>query len=410
MKNPVQLFFVVAAAVFLATACQNSKVYTVNVSGEGADFYPDSSLVLIYRDGADFRFEQPVAYAYLDKGTFSMSFQDSVTRQYEMLFESDLEDNMFQFFNLFSDRAPLHFQFSRKYDVVNTHVTGSRDNEELYLYYNKSREAHEKVDSMDYEIDLWRIGHCGDKYGWPEEGSEEEAALEAMYDRREAVYDSISNTSDYAQWRADRMRTHKTLAGLAELKDDIYYQIQLYKSDQVDSIDRSMLDLLDEYGKKYPGNDMFINTTEELAALERTRPGMPAPDFSAPALDGERYSLSELIEGRIAVLDCWASWCLSCRQHSVELIPVYEQYKDKGFTVVGVAREFESLDDMRHAIESDGYPWIQLYDLDGVEDIWNLYSLSIGGGGIFLIDSDGRIVEKVKDIASVKAYLQQHLD
>ena len=131
MKNPVQLFFVAAAAVFLATACQNSKVYTVNVSGAGADFYPDSSLVLIYRDGADFRFEQPVAYAYLDKGTFSMSFQDSVTRQYEMLFESDLEDSMFQFFNLFSDRAPLHFQFSRKYDVVNTHVTGSRDNEEL---------------------------------------------------------------------------------------------------------------------------------------------------------------------------------------------------------------------------------------------------------------------------------------
>ena len=410
MKKTIKMLFCAAGVMLMAASCENSKVYTVNVSGEGADFYPDSSLVLIYRDGADFRFEQPVAYAYLDKGTFSMSFQDSVTRQYEMLFESDLEDSMFQFFNLFSDRAPLHFQFSRKYDVVNTHVTGSRDNEELYLYYNRSREAYEKVDSMDYEIDLWRIERYGNKYGWPEEGSEEEAILEAMYDRREAVYDSISNTSDYAQWRADRMRTHKTLAGLAELKDDIFYQIQLYKSDQVDSIDRSMLDLLDEYGKKYPDNDMFINTTEELAALERTRPGMPAPDFSAPALDGERYSLSELIEGRIAVLDCWASWCRPCREHSIELIPLYEKYKDKGFTVVGVAREYDSLDDMRHAIESDGYPWIQLYDLDGAEGIWNLYGLSTGGGGIFLIDSDGRIVEKVNDIASVKAYLQQHLD
>lgn len=410
MKKTIQMLLCAAGVMLMAASCENSKVYTVNVSGEGADFYPDSSLVLIYRDGADPRFDEPVAYAYLDDGTFSMSFQDSVSRLYELFFEPDFADGSIQFFNLLSDRAPMHFQFSRKYDVVNTYVTGSRDNEELYLYYNRSREAYEKVDSMDYEIDLWRIERYGNKYGWPEEGSEEEAILEAMYDRREAVYDSISNTSDYAQWRADRMRTHKTLAGLAELKDDIFYQIQLYKSDQVDSIDRSMLDLLDEYGKKYPDNDMFINTTEELAALERTRPGMPAPDFSAPALDGERYSLSELIEGRIAVLDCWASWCLPCRQHSVELIPVYEQYKDKGFTVVGVAREFESLDDMRHAIESDGYPWIQLYDLDGAEDIWNLYSLSIGGGGIFLIDSDGRIVEKVKDIASVKAYLQQHLD
>lgn len=410
MKNSIRLFTVIAAAVLFATACQNSKVYTVNVSGEGADFYPDSSLVLIYRDGADIRFDEPVAYAYLDKGSFSMSFQDSVTRQYEMIFESDFSDGSFQFFNLFSDRAPLHFQFSLKYDVVNTHVTGSQDNEELYLYYNKSREAYEVTDSMDYEITLWRIEHYGDKYGWPEEGSEDEAVLEAMYDRVEKVYDSISNVSDYAQWRADRIRTHKTLAGLAELKDDIFYQIQLYKSDQVDSIDRSLLDLLDEYGKKYPDNDMFLNTTEELAALERTRPGMPAPDFSAPALDGERYSLSELIEGRIAVLDCWASWCLPCRRHSIELIPVYEQYKDKGFTVIGVAGEFNSLDDMHKAIETDGYPWIQLYDLDRTEGIWELYGIDGGGGGIFLIDSDGRIVEKVKDIASVKAYLQQHLD
>ena len=78
--------------------------------------------------------------------------------------------------------------------------------------------------------------------------------------------------------------------------------------------------------------------------------------------------------------------------------------------MVGVAREYDSLDDMRHAIESDGYPWIQLYDLDGAEGIWNLYGLSTGGGGIFLIDSDSRIVEKVNDIASVKAYLQRHLD
>ena len=45
-----------------------------------------------------------------------------------------------------------------------------------------------------------------------------------------------------------------------------------------------------------------------------------------------------------------------------------------------------------------------------IEGIWELYGIDGGGGGIFLIDSDGRIVEKVKDIASVKAYLQQHLD
>ena len=206
------------------------------------------------------------------------------------------------------------------------------------------------------------------------------------------------------------MSTHLTLAGLTELQTLLSSQIQMFMQGGAAAVDTFLLSLFDRHRKKYPGNGTVNSMDRLLASMERTRPGMPAPDFSAPALDGERYSLSELIEGRIAVLDCWASWCLPCRRHSIELIPVYEQYKDKGFTVICVAGEFNSLDDMHKAIETDGYPWIQLYDLDRAEGIWELYGIDGGGGGIFLIDSDGRIVEKVKDIASVKAYLQQHLD
>ena len=409
MKKTIQMLLCAAGVMLMAASCENSKVYTVNVSGEGADFYPDSSLVLIYRDGADPRFDEPVAYDRLDKGSFYMSFQDSVSRRYNMIFETDFSDGSFQVFKLLSDRAPLHFQFSTKYGMANAVVSGSSDNEEMYLYSRKQSEGYDVVDSMYYMIDLWIAEHYGED-GWPEEGSEGERAVMAMYDRVNKVYDSIKASSDYPQWKAERMRTHKTLAGLAELTDDISYQIQLYKSGRIDSIDASCFSLLEEYKKKFLGNDMISGVEAELAAIERVRPGMPAPDFSAPALDGDRHMLSELIEGKIAVLDCWASWCAPCRKHSIELIPVYEQYKDKGFTVIGVAGEFGSLDDMRRAVESDGYPWIQLYDLDRAEGIWQLYDIAGGGGGIFLIGSNGRIVEKVTDIASVRSYLQEHLD
>ncbi|HIW65340.1 MAG TPA: TlpA family protein disulfide reductase [Candidatus Alistipes intestinipullorum] len=100
---------------------------------------------------------------------------------------------------------------------------------------------------------------------------------------------------------------------------------------------------------------------------------------------------------------------MPCRGHSIELIPLYEKYRDRGFTVVGVAREYDGLDDMRLAIEKDGYPWVQLYDLDNAEGVWDLYGLSTAGGGIFLIDREGRIVEKVADIESVRNYLEEHL-
>lgn len=64
---------------------------------------------------------------------------------------------------------------------------------------------------------------------------------------------------------------------------------------------------------------------------------------------------------------------------------------------------------MKAAIESDGYPWIQLYDLDGAEGVWSLYGLSGAGGGIFLIDKDGKIVKHVQEIKEVEEYLEEKL-
>ena len=160
----------------------------------------------------------------------------------------------------------------------------------------------------------------------------------------------------------------------------------------------------------YPDNDLTLATDALLSDLERIAPGRPAPDFSAPSLDGQRYRLSELLNGNaVTVLDCWASWCGSCRKHSRELIPLYEKYRDRGMAVVGVAREYDSLDDMRAAVEKDGYPWIQLYDLDGAEGIWNLYGLSTAGGGIFLIDSEGNLIDKFDDTAAIAAWLEANL-
>lgn len=379
-----------AAAVAALCSCSTPKVYDVRLSGEGVDLFPDSSRVLVFHKGADIRFDDPVASARLDGGTFNMSFQDSVVRQYELIFEEDMMDGQIQVFNFFSDRAPLHFTFSSRYGELTVEVAGSRDNEELYLYRNKSTEAYELVDSMYYEIDRWLLARYGED-DWPEEGSEDYRAVMAMYDRAGAVWDSLHAQSGYDEWERDRLMSHRTLAGLSAVASEISMQVQLMKMGQRDTLDAFYLGQFEEYRRLYPDNDLTLATDALLSDLERIAPGRPAPDFSAPSLDGQRYRLSELLRGNaVTVLDCWASWCGPCRKHSRELIPLYEKYRDRGMAVVGVAREYDSLDDMRAAVEKDGYPWIQLYDLDGAEGIWNLYGLSTAGGGIFLIDSEGK--------------------
>ena len=398
-----------AAAVAALCSCSTPKVYDVRLSGEGVDLFPDSSRVLVFHKGADIRFEDPVESARLDGGTFNMSFQDSVVRQYELIFEEDMMDGQLQIFNFFSDRAPLHFTFGSKFGSLTVEVAGSKDNEELYLYRNKSTENNAVLDSMYCEIEKWITARYGED-GWPEEGSEDYRVVMAMYDRAGAVWDSLQAQSRYDEWERDRLMSHRTLAGLSAVASGISMQVQFMKMGQRDALDAFYLQQFEEYRRLYPDNDLTLATDALLAELERIAPGKPAPDFSAPSLDGQRYRVSELLKGNaVTVLDCWASWCGSCRKHSRELIPLYEKYRDRGMAVVGVAREYDSLDDMRAAVEKDGYPWIQLYDLDGAEGIWNLYGLSTAGGGIFLIDSEGKIIDKFDDTTAIAAWLEANL-
>ena len=131
-------------------------------------------------------------------------------------------------------------------------------------------------------------------------------------------------------------------------------------------------------------------------------------DFTAPALNGTLHTLSKEIAGKIALIDLWASWCGSCRRTSMSMIPVYEAYKDKGFTIVGVARENNS-EDMKLAIEKDGYPWLNLLELKDENKIWEKYGVDNSGGRTVLVNSNGTILAVSPTSAEVEQILQKLL-
>ena len=62
----------------------------------------------------------------------------------------------------------------------------------------------------------------------------------------------------------------------------------------------------------------------------------PAPNFALKDINGNNISLTDY-KGKVIILDFWATWCPPCIKEIPDFIELYEQYKDKGFVMIGIS-------------------------------------------------------------------------
>ena len=197
------------------------------------------------------------------------------------------------------------------------------------------------------------------------------------------------------------IRNDKALVGLALIYNKMRYHTQDF---------RELLPVFADVYQKRFANHQYTKALSKFLSNEAVEPGYKVPYFTAPDLDGEVHKLSDLIDGKVALVDLWASWCGACREHSMAMIPVYEKWKDRGFTVVGIAREDGDTDAMRKAIAKDGYPWLNLVELNDAGRIWERYGAAKGGGRMVLVNPDGIVLSVDPTPQEVEVFLQELLN
>jgi peroxiredoxin len=67
--------------------------------------------------------------------------------------------------------------------------------------------------------------------------------------------------------------------------------------------------------------------------------GAPATDFNLRDVDGKNVQLSDYLGKNVVLLDFWATWCVPCGAELPHLEALYQEKKDKGLVVLGIAMD-----------------------------------------------------------------------
>lgn len=222
-------------------------------------------------------------------------------------------------------------------------------------------------------------------------------AAKALRNRLDARHDSL------AAWRLEYFAQHPSLPSLYLLQESI--EFAKYEKKEITPYSDLYHNVFEQ---KFATHPIGKHIQQYLASLS-IKVGNQFVDFIAPDLEGNNIKLSDVIKNKVALIDLWASYCGPCRRSSSSMIPIYKKYENKGFTIIGIAREKDNANAMKAAIKKDGYPWMNLIELNDKAQIWSKYGIPNAAGSTFLVDNTGRILAINPSAEEVETILEQTL-
>ena len=362
-----KLFYFVLI-VFAFSACNNgSKKYTIKGTLTGVD---SGKIYLVKaQDG------QPVTIdtTNVSSGVFELKGAAGLPEMHYLRLND--RDYFAQFF-LESGEIIVNANID---SLRNTKVTGSKSNDLFNIYIdeiNRLREEHSKLRNQ-YNQAMMK--------GDVETADKAKIDVEAMMD----------NMNVFAK---NFVSEHRN-----SIVAPFIYLTQMVNDASAEELDTIVGIFPAEYAES-----VYVKEINRIVNLKKkTAIGSPAPEFTMNDPDGNPVSLSSF-KGKYLLIDFWASWCSPCRQENPNVVRIYNNYKDKGFNILGVSLDRDK-DSWLKAIADDQLTWTHVSDLkywqNEVAVLYGVQSIP----HTVLLDKEGKIIAKNLRGESLEAKLKELL-
>jgi len=239
-------------------------------------------------------------------------------------------------------------------------------------------------------------------------GSETQARLDAFTQSYNELEEKLEADSTMAQADKDEILKMHCFDYIWDNPADpvAHYVLYRYKWAFGPCEMRTMLDNIHHADSTLINNNLKL-AEEYVEKVERVQAGQPMVDFTQNDADGNPVTLSQIAEGKLLLVDFWASWCPDCRKENPNVVAAYQKFHDQGFDILGVSFDTNK-EAWLAAIEKDSLTWTHVSDLQGWGNAAGaLYSIAFIPQNALI--KDGMIVARNLEGAELMEEIERQL-